>query len=208
MVASVLSASADGVLPLGDERFLALLPTIERHARRFFRRFRGHRAEELVQETTALAWDWYRRLVARGKDPAAFPATLARFAARHAGAGRRLCGQESSHDVLSPRAQQRHGFGVERLRLHPRADELPWREALTDNTQTPPPDAAAFRIDFPRWLATLSERDRRLVGAMLHGDRTGELAKRFGLSGARISQLRRAYHRAWHRFHGELEPAV
>ena len=36
-------------------------------------------------------------------------------------------------------------------------------EALTDNTQTPPDEAAAFRIDFPIWLMSWSERDRRII---------------------------------------------
>ena len=35
--------------------------------------------------------------------------------------------------------------------------------ALKDNTVTPPPDQAAFRIDYPAWLAHLGARNRLLV---------------------------------------------
>jgi hypothetical protein len=39
--------------------------------------------------------------------------------------------------------------------------------ALRDNHVTPPPDAAAFRIDFPAWLANHTDRNRRIALAMM-----------------------------------------
>jgi hypothetical protein len=47
---------------------------------------------------------------------------------------------------------------VERL-----LDRSALTEALADNTVTPPPDAAAFRVDFARWLGSLGDRNRRLL---------------------------------------------
>lgn len=97
-------------------RFLSILPRIELHARVYFRGLRcpDHQAEA-VQETLALCWKYFVRLVQRGKDPLAFPTVLAAYAARHVRCGRRLCGQEKGKDVLSPLAQQRHRFAVQQL---------------------------------------------------------------------------------------------
>jgi hypothetical protein len=76
-------------------------------------------------------------------------------------------------------------------------------DALTDNTVTPPPDAAAFRIDFPRWLDGLPARDRRLAERLMIGEHTLTMARRFRISPSRVSQLRRELCRDYSRFHGE-----
>lgn len=169
--------------------FLRLLPIVQTHARIAFRHLRcSARRDDAVAETVALAWRWHLQLAARGKD------------------------------VLSSLAQLRHGFAVETLACSPSGhhgelysrphgqDRLDaFEERLRNNTVTPPPDAAAFRIDFPRWLAGLGRRNRRIAEAMALGENTQELGRRFQLSPGRISQLRREFHLAWQRFHGEVE---
>jgi len=96
-----------------QERFLAIRPRILVHARIYFRHVRcGGRKADAIAETVALAWKWFVRLARRGKDARRFPSVLASFAARAVRSGRRLCGQERVRDVLSPVAQQRHGFSV------------------------------------------------------------------------------------------------
>jgi hypothetical protein len=142
--------------------------------------------------------------VERGKDPADFASTFAGYAARAVRRGRRVCGQEAGQEVLSPRAQARHGFMVLRLPQHTTLEGSPLEEALQDNTITPPPDAAAFRIDFPDWLATWPERDRRLIEALGLGERTLALVDQFGLTPGRVSQKRREYHSDWEQFCGDL----
>ena len=96
------------------DRFLALLPRVELHARVYFRFLPPDRKEEAVAETVALAWRWFLRLAERGKDASGFVSALASFAARSVAGGRRLCGQLPAQDVLSEAAQGRHGFRVER----------------------------------------------------------------------------------------------
>ena len=187
--------------------FLALLPRIERHARITFRHLGCPQGrDDAVAEAVALAWRWYLRLVERGKDPAAFVSALAGYAARAVRRGRRVCGQEAGQEVLSPRAQARHDFAVLRLLQRTTLNGSPLEEALLDNAVTPPPEAAAFRIDFPAWLATWPERDRRLIEALGLGERTLALAQQFGLTPGRISQKRRQYHDDWERFCGDLPP--
>src|SRR5262245_43684394 len=83
-------------------RFLQIMPAIARHGRVYFRHLRcWHRLQEALAEMVALAWKWFLRLADKGKDAAAFPATIAAFAARAVRSGRRLCGQEKARDVLS-----------------------------------------------------------------------------------------------------------
>ncbi len=96
--------------------FLAILPTIQRHARFAFRYLHSyHDREDAVAEAVAVAWASFVRLTRRGKDSADFPSALASFASRHVRSGRRLCGTESTRDALSPTARMRRSFGVEQL---------------------------------------------------------------------------------------------
>jgi DNA-directed RNA polymerase specialized sigma24 family protein len=186
--------------------FVALLPRIETHARIAFRHLGCPQSrDDAVGEAVALAWRSYLRLVERGKDPAEFVSTFASYAARAVRRGRRVCGQEAGQEVLNPRAQARHGFAVRRLPEGPTTlNGSPLEEALLDNAVTPPPEAAAFRIDFPAWLATWPERDRRLIEGLGLGERTMALADQFGLTPGRISQKRRQYKDDWQRFCDEL----
>jgi hypothetical protein len=80
-----------------------------------------------------------------------------------------------------------------------------FEKRLKDNTQTPVLDQVAFRCDFPAWLTTRTERDRRLIEDISRDERTTRLAQRFGLSKGPISQLRREYQQAWRRFVGDRE---
>jgi hypothetical protein len=184
-------------------RFLSILPRIELHGRISFRYLRcPHQRADAVSEVVALAWKWHLRLAERGKDATRFPLTLATFAARAVRAGRRVCGQERWRDVLSATAQRRNHFAVERLPDFSTLGSNLLAEALVDNSQTPPPEQVAFRLDFPAWLLTRTERDRRLAEDLMTGERTSDVSTKFGLSPARISQLRRDFHEDWERFCG------
>jgi hypothetical protein len=184
-----------------QNRFLAVLPRIERHARIYFRQLKcPHQREEALAECLALAWWWFIRLVRRGKNPEDFITVLASFAARAVASGRRLCGQQKANEVLSPVAQRRHGFAVQRLHLYSYPPHSRWEDAVHDNTQTPVPKQVVYRVDFPAWLQTRTKRDRRIIDRLLLGERTGAVAQAFDLSPGRISQLRRQFHADWLRF--------
>src|SRR4029077_15661571 len=68
-----------------------------------------------------------------------------------------------------------------------------YEERLADNTVSPPPEAAAVRIHFPRFLADLSPRDRELAMYLSLGHGGKRAAARFGVSAGRVSQLRRRW---------------
>jgi hypothetical protein len=182
-------------------KFLAILPRIVQHARVVFRSERPDRKEEFVQETAAVCWLWFGRLVRRGKDPTCFSSSLAGFAVRFVRAGRKLTGAESCQEVLSPWTQSRYGFEVRSLPEG--SSDVAWLESLRDNSRSPVADQAAFRVDFPRWLRRQSSRDRRIIRKMLRGERTQDLARKYHLSPGRISQMRRELYDSWQQFHGD-----
>jgi hypothetical protein len=198
--------------------FLAILPRIEEHGRVYFRHLKcDHRKEEALAEMRGLAWKWFARLVQRGKDPTAFASAIATYAARAVRSGRRVCGHERVKEVLSPVAQRRHGFAVESLptstrtaqehlygRPHGQQLQDAFEERLRDNTLTPVPEQAAFRIDFPAWRGTRRERDRRMVDDLMAGERTLDVSRKFAMSPARVSQLRREFMEDWNRFTADI----
>jgi hypothetical protein len=187
--------------------FLAIVPRIELHARVYFRHLRCHdKRADAIAETVAVAWKWYLRIAEQRREINDFVSTLARYAASHVRCGRRLCGQERSKDVLSFVAQRKHGFTVQTLPEYETGVEGNEAiDALRDNTRTPPPEQAAFRIDYPRWLSQLPSRNRRIAQDMALGESTQALAACHGVSQARISPLRRELHRDWRRFHREID---
>jgi hypothetical protein len=204
MVAANPSAPSPARRECLHAAFVALLPRIEQTARISFRHIGcPDRRADAVAETVAVAWHWYRRCADRGNDAGAFVGTLARLAARHVGGGRGLCGQLRATDALSPRAQRRHGFTVAPLPTGSGTAGTAWDEALHENTRSPVPDQVCFRLDFPRWLRRLAARDRRVARELMAGERAADVARKFGLTKGRVSQLRRAFRRDWEAFGGD-----
>jgi len=202
------------------DEFLDLLPRVRQHAAVVFRGLPAAEREEAVAETVAAAFVAFRRLRARGLDPVRdFPSQMASYAVLHVKDDRHVGGRASSKDVLSFKAQRKHGFHVESL---PQATRRPhedlyggihgqrsldaYEERLRDNHRTPPPEAAAFRIDFPEFIGSLCRRDQRLAGFLSLGNSASSAAARFELSPGRVTQLRQGWCREWHVRNGEETP--
>lgn len=178
--------------------FVSILPRIERHARFAFRRVRCPADfDDCVAESIALCWLWHLRLAERGRGATAFPSVLANYAARAVKSGRRLCGQEKAGDVFSNISQQRRGYCVGKLPDVSALSDNPLADALIDAKQSAVPEQVNFRVEFPRWLLELPERNQQLTVDMAFGHRTGDLARHYRLSPARVSQLRREFKSAW-----------
>jgi len=197
-------------------RFLVILPRIELHGRVYFRHKNAEKREEMIAEMVGLCWRWFLRLVQQGKDPTQFVSALAGYAARAVNNGRRIIGQEKAKDVMNPATQNRHGFKVECLHSStcasheelysmPRGQELhdAFEERLRDNTMTPVPEQVAFRIDWPAWIITRTERDRRIVNDLMAGERTLDVSRKYKISPGRVSQLRQEFHDDWLHFSGD-----
>jgi hypothetical protein len=206
--------------PLEHEGFLPLLPLVQRHASVTFRGLPASHREEAVAEAVAAAFTAYLALKACGKDPVRdFPTRMAVFAVLHVKSDRHVGSKSSSKDVLSFKAQHKHGFQVEPLpgctrrslhdlygAVHGQQELDTLEEQLQDNVQSPVPEQAAFRIDFPMFLETLSQRDREMVHFLALGNSGKETARRFKVSQGRVTQLRKRWCQEWHAMHGEESP--
>jgi hypothetical protein len=74
-----------------------------------------------------------------------------------------------------------------------------------EDKRATPADVAACRIDFAEWLRRLSVRLRKIALALAAGETTKGAAEQFGLSPARISQIREGLKKNWEAFQGDAE---
>jgi DNA-directed RNA polymerase specialized sigma24 family protein len=201
-----------------QEAFLAILRCVETHAAIVCRRIpNAHDREDFIQETLCIAWKWTLRMTERQqKDPRAFPTAVATLAAKHARSGRKFVGGKlGKNDALSRFAKARGGFTVRPLpstaasheqlygavKGQQRHDAL--EEILGEHDRSPVPDQVASRIDFATWRLGHDERRREMLDEMVAGETTTELAEKFDVSPARISQMRREFLSAWRSYCGE-----
>jgi hypothetical protein len=85
-------------------------------------------------------------------------------------------------------------------------EENSWKEIVLEDKRATPADVAVCRIDFAAWLRRLTARLRKIALALASGESTKGAAEQFGLSPARISQLRKWLRKSWEEFQGEAQP--
>jgi hypothetical protein len=188
--------------PAWHDRFLSLLPAIRQHAQVCFRGLPRQGRDDAVDEVVANALVAYARLVELDREEVAYASPLARYAVAQVRSGRRVGSRLNAADVTSDYCQRRRGVVVERLdRFDWRAGQ--WTEMLVEDRRSSPADMAAFKLDFHDWLARLSERDRRIAEELAMGETTNGVARKFGISAGRVSQLRRGFHETWQIWQGQ-----
>ncbi len=184
-----------------DERFLKMVPAIQRYARSAFRNLRAQTRDEAICTVVADALFAFRRLVESDKQDRAYATPLARFAVRRYWTGRCAC-MPRGRDMMSQKTQTTRGIVIERLEFFDEQEQH-WRQALVEDRRASPADTAAARIDVAAWLRSLPRRNRRIAQTLAMGETTSSAARRFGISRARISQLRRELQESWQAFQGE-----
>lgn len=207
MVAASTRSSKSSSAPAWHRRFVSMLPTIVRYSAFCFRRVPTEARAELIQEAVCNACCAYSRLVQRKREDAANATSLARYAVRQVRSGRRVGAPLNICDVSSAHCRVRNGVVVDDLWFR---DEhtREWVEVIVQDRRSDPSEIAAMRVDLHEWMMTLSRRERRIVELLAIGERATRIAKKFGVSDARISQIRTDLHRAWLCFHGEMPAAV
>lgn len=180
--------------------FRQLLPAIRADVRFAFRQLTAEAHEEATQEAVANAFVAYVRLADQGRSHIAAATPLARFAVAQVRVGRKVGARFTMRDVSSISCRRRKGVQLERLDRWDDRKEC-WQEALVEDKNCTPAELAASRIDFEDWLQTLPSRKRQIALKLTEGERTRDVARVFGLSPARISQLRSELHTAWEEFH-------
>lgn len=193
--AAFRAASYDG--------FLKLLPALRIGVRFAFRQLTADAHEEATQEAVSNAFVAYARLVDQGRSHIAAASPLARFAVAQVRVGRKVGTRLNVKDVLSVPCRQRKRVVVERLDHWDDRMEC-WQDALVEDRSCTPAELAASRIDFAEWLNSLPKRHREIALQLAAGERTRDVAREFGLSSARISQLRWELQTAWHEFENGL----
>jgi hypothetical protein len=196
--------------PRWHKAFLVMLPAIVIHAKIAFRHLRGEARQDAIQETIANALVAFVGLVCRGKMSIAYPTVLAKYAVAQINDGRRVGSRLNVRDVSSAYCRRRKKITVERLD-HFDEEDNQWLEAVVEDPHTPVFDQVCFRVDFPAWLNRLSRRNRRIAKCLALGNPTCAVAKRFQISPARISQLRREFYESWQNFCGYTDlpsPAI
>jgi hypothetical protein len=188
--------------PAWHDAFEKMLPAIIRNAQFAFRSVPAEPREEAVAEVVALCWTAFSRLAERNKQHVASPTALARFAVAQYRDGRRATGRQSPRDVMSTTAQQRKRFGIERLERFD-GDECRWKEVIIEDRRAGPAETAACRLDFAAWLKLLPRRRRKIALVLANGETTSAAAKKFGVTPARVSQLRLWLKENWEAFQGQ-----
>ena len=202
MIASLSTPLIDEQSNCVNELFQAMLPQIRRQASIKLRHLRTEARDEALAEVVARAFCAWRRLLAQGRAEIARPTPLVKYAVRQVRAGRRIGGRQNSQDIMSPQACRIHGFSLERLDRR-EAQDGAWMALLVEDRTAGPAETAAARLDLTAWLRTLSKRNRSVAKALSVGETTSAVAKQFGLSQGRISQLREWLRRHWEQFQGD-----
>ena len=206
MIASLKERTLENNCSSIHDQFLAMLPQIRRQAAMAFRGLGAELREELTQEVIANAYRAFRRLIQEGKQAVAFSTPLALYAIRQVRAGRRVGCRLNSLDILSGNARRTRGLIVESLdQLDPKSGTL--NHLLIEDRRAGPAETAAARIDVRAWLCTLSKQHRRIAKSLALGESTSAAAQKFGLSSARISQLRSWFRQHWQSFQAGTKTA-
>ena len=185
--------------PRWHAAFVDMLPTIIRYAKASFRNLDSDAREDLVQECIANCLVAFVRLVERDKQSIAYPNVLAMYAVKQIKDGRRVGKRACVNDVYDIHAKVSGGYQLYHIGS-PRDQRVGWRNQLIENKRTSPADLAAFKLDFNAWLPSLSRRDRCVAEDLAMGERTGDVAKKYGVSPSRVSQLRRRLQESWEQF--------
>ena len=148
-------------------------------------------AEELVQDALCTAAQMIEASERSGKK--LFPSSIAFYAIQRTKVGRRS-GYAGETDAMSSAACLKRGVSVETLELPvgtENAEEYTLHDALADPRAEDPAQAAARELDWSELLEDMNARDVAIL-KMAAGQLTnGALSRRWGISGARVSQLKR-----------------
>jgi hypothetical protein len=184
--------------------FLSLLPEIQQRLRLAFRQRDAAAREEAISDGVVLCLLAYLRLHEQGRAEKVTASNLAWYAAKQIRSGRSAGCRLNSKEPLAVYAQQRRGIRVEQLHAK-NSDEQAWIDALIQDPRSTVLDHVAAKLDVAAWLQTLCRRTRRIAADLAKGCTTSEVARKYGVTAARISQLRQELKDSWSEF--QHEPA-
>lgn len=147
-------------------------------------------AEELVQDALCTAAQMVEASERSGKK--LYPSSIAFYAIQRTKAGRRW-GYAGKMDALSSAARLRCGVSVETMEATASMEDVEdctLHDVLADPQAEDPAQVAARELDWAEVLEDMNQRDVAIL-MMAAGQLTnGELSRRWGVSRARVSQLK------------------
>ena len=176
-----------------------MLPQFQFFTKHLMRRRGGRRLEfdDVIQELAGFALENYTSLVRRSKETYYTP--IAKYAIKRYREGRRFAGTNTT-DILSEQAQ---ALGrCDTCQLSQFDDE----QNFMQDQHASVADAVQMSIDYADWVAKQPARDQAIIRDLPYGYTTGDVASKYGVSAARISQYRKRYANSWDDFI-EGEPA-
>lgn len=174
-----------------QESFVKALPYMRKTARFSFPNLDAEKREEAVAAVIALAWKHWHRLGERNRaDNPGILKSVLWFSIKQINAGRRIDSAAKPRCPMTLRAWGKASFEPEGL------------DGLVSKTAGVV-DTVSFRLDIPRFLATLSERQRTMVYDLAVGMGTGEVAEKHGVTPGAVSQFRNRFKVLHERFFGE-----
>ena len=180
--------------------FVAMLPEIEQKLRLAFCRLDPDAREDAIEEGVVHSLLAYVRLVEQGRAEVATPSSLAWYSSRHVKRGRPAGGRMNGKEPLS-----RYGQISNDIEVEPHGN---WIDMLVDDKRASVEDQVAAKLDVGAWFATLTKRMKETAKDLAFGCSTSEVAKKYGVSAGRISQMRRMLEESWAAFQGEAVVAV
>ena len=146
---------------------------------------------ELVQDALCTAARMIEASEMSGKP--LYPRSIAHYAIQRAKAGRRF-NYAGEMDALSPAACLRGGVSLEALDAPVSVEceeDYSLHDVLADSGAEDPSLVAARELDWAELLEDLNDRDLAVLQMASGARSNGQLSRQFGLSPARISQLKR-----------------
>jgi len=179
-----------------QSNFMRIMPAVQTHASVCFHRLNPTDQEEATAEAIARACVTYQKLVQQKKLGQVYVGNIATFAVKAVNGGRRVGGHRNSKDVLDPVTRTKKNITVASLSPWSTPDNT-WRDLLLESRRVSPADQACFNVDFHEWLSSWPQRHRMIIAALAAGYRGKVVARKFGVSEGRISQLRLEFQESW-----------
>jgi hypothetical protein len=187
--------------PDWQTKFIDMLPEITKWLRLAFRRLSPEAREDAIEEGVVHSLISYSRLHSKGRAENANASSLAWYAVRAVRRGRPAVGRMNGKDPLSRYAQVGSGIRFER-------HDGQWIDKLVADKRASVPDQVAAKLDVRAWFGTLTKHMKSIAKDLAIGCSTSEVAKKYGVTAGRISQLRRTLEESWTAFQQETVPTI
>jgi hypothetical protein len=184
-----------------NDRFVEMLPSIKQNARKAFCYHNADKREEAEQAIVALAFEIHRNLALKGRLHDSYPVPISRYAIGKYLEGRSVGVTASSSDVTSAYCQHLGRAKIKNFGLATNISDSFETEMAAMDARCPPDRVVQFRLDFVQgWLASQKPKDKEIIHLLAVGERPSDVARKVGLSPARINPNQKKYAKSWREY--------